>query len=191
MLSLVFTFHRRLSLFITETYIPSIMIVALSWVSFFINYKAAPARVALCITTVSISWFLQNQLDPSGLLVSIIVKLSLHLVSSFFDFSLLQPKKTDTFLEATTFPVKWRPRNQCRNSILMKRHEVLVIGLKLAAINQKHYLDLSSDTSLVWNFCARSLDAISRGSPWWRYEMSAFFYLQVPGCKRLIISISL
>ena len=56
--SLVLTFHRRLSLFITETYIPSIMIVALSWVSFFINYKAAPARVALCITTVSISWFL-------------------------------------------------------------------------------------------------------------------------------------
>ena len=89
MLSLVFKFHRRLSLFITETYIPSIMIVALSWVSFFINYKAAPARVALCITTVSISWFLQNQLDPSGLLVSIIFKLSLHLVSSFFDFSLL------------------------------------------------------------------------------------------------------
>lgn len=51
-LSLMFTFKRRLSLFITETYIPSIMIVALSWVSFWINYKAAPARVALCITTV-------------------------------------------------------------------------------------------------------------------------------------------
>ena len=48
----MFTFKRRLSLFITETYIPSIMIVALSWVSFWINYKAAPARVALCITTV-------------------------------------------------------------------------------------------------------------------------------------------
>ena len=39
-------------MFITETYIPSIMIVALSWISFWINYKAAPARVALCITTV-------------------------------------------------------------------------------------------------------------------------------------------
>lgn len=51
-LSLTFTFKRRLSLFITETYIPSIMIVALSWISFWINYKAAPARVALCITTV-------------------------------------------------------------------------------------------------------------------------------------------
>ncbi|KAJ7331583.1 Gamma-aminobutyric acid receptor subunit beta-2 [Desmophyllum pertusum] len=51
-LGLVFSFKRRLSLFITETYIPSIMIVALSWISFWINYKAAPARVALCITTV-------------------------------------------------------------------------------------------------------------------------------------------
>ncbi|XP_022809881.1 gamma-aminobutyric acid receptor subunit beta-3-like [Stylophora pistillata] len=51
-LSLTFTFKRRLSLFITETYLPSILIVALSWISFWINYKAAPARVALCITTV-------------------------------------------------------------------------------------------------------------------------------------------
>ena len=50
----MFTFKRRLSLFITETYVPSIMIVALSWVSFWINYKAAPARVALCITTVGL-----------------------------------------------------------------------------------------------------------------------------------------
>ncbi|XP_068754076.1 gamma-aminobutyric acid receptor subunit beta-3-like isoform X2 [Montipora capricornis] len=51
-LCLDFTFKRRLNLFITETYIPSILVVALSWVSFWINYKAAPARVALCITTV-------------------------------------------------------------------------------------------------------------------------------------------
>ncbi|XP_029205557.1 gamma-aminobutyric acid receptor subunit beta-3-like isoform X1 [Acropora millepora] len=51
-LSLIFTLKRRLSLFITETYVPSIMVVALSWVSFWINYKAAPARIALCITTV-------------------------------------------------------------------------------------------------------------------------------------------
>ncbi|KAK3701376.1 hypothetical protein QZH41_008745, partial [Actinostola sp. cb2023] len=51
-LSLTFHFKRRLNLFLTETYLPLVLIVALSWVSFWINYKAAPARVALCITTV-------------------------------------------------------------------------------------------------------------------------------------------
>ncbi|XP_048581535.1 gamma-aminobutyric acid receptor subunit beta-2 isoform X2 [Nematostella vectensis] len=51
-LSLAFKFKRRISLFLTETYVPLVLIVALSWVSFWINYKVAPARVALCITTV-------------------------------------------------------------------------------------------------------------------------------------------
>ena len=37
------------------------------------------------------------------------------------------------------------------------------------------YLDLGSDASLVWNFCARFLDVIWGGKQWWRREMSAVF----------------
>ena len=37
------------------------------------------------------------------------------------------------------------------------------------------YLDLGSDASLVWNFCARFLDVIWGGNQWWRREMSAVF----------------
>ena len=33
-------------------YVPSLLIVVLSWVSFWINIEAAPARTALGITTV-------------------------------------------------------------------------------------------------------------------------------------------
>lgn len=74
-LSLVFTFKRRLSLFITETYIPSIMIVALSWISFWINYKAAPARVALCITTVSSGFIqLRGALNTNYIRVTVFVR---------------------------------------------------------------------------------------------------------------------
>ena len=43
------------------------------------------------------------------------------------------------------------------------------------ATNQKHYPDLGSDTSSVWNFCARFSDVISRGNQWWRREMSTVF----------------
>ena len=37
--------------------------------------------------------------------------------------------------------------------------------------NQKHYPNLDSDASSVWNFCAR----FSRGNQRWRREMSAVF----------------
>ena len=48
----VFTFKRRIGYFLIETWIPSSIVVAISWVSFWISPKAAPARVALGITTI-------------------------------------------------------------------------------------------------------------------------------------------
>ena len=36
------------------------------------------------------------------------------------------------------------------------------------------YPDLGSDTSSVWNFCARFSDVISWGNQWWRHEMLTF-----------------
>ena len=51
------------------------------------------------------------------------------------------------------------------------QHWVSRIGLlvmsrgKFASTNQKHYPDLGSDTSLAWNFCARSSDVITQRQP--------------------------
>ena len=42
---------------------------------------------------------------------------------------------------------------------------VLLIGWKFVSSSQKHYPDLNSDTSSVWNFYARFTDIISRGNP--------------------------
>ncbi|XP_070533736.1 glycine receptor subunit alpha-4-like [Ptychodera flava] len=47
-----FTLTRQLGFYILQTYIPSVLLVVLSWVSFWIDVAAAPARVALGITTV-------------------------------------------------------------------------------------------------------------------------------------------
>ena len=46
---------------------------------------------------------------------------------------------------------------------------------EFASTNQKHCADLGSNTSSVWNFCARSSIVISRGNLWWRREISAVF----------------
>ncbi|XP_014679380.1 PREDICTED: gamma-aminobutyric acid receptor subunit beta-like, partial [Priapulus caudatus] len=46
-LSLCFKLERNIGYFIFQTYLPSILIVMLSWVSFWINHEATSARVAL------------------------------------------------------------------------------------------------------------------------------------------------
>ena len=46
------TFARELSFYLVTIYIPCFMIVLVSWFSFWLDYKAVPARVALGVTTL-------------------------------------------------------------------------------------------------------------------------------------------
>jgi len=46
-LSLSFALKRNVGYFIFQTYLPSILIVMLSWVAFWINHESPPARVGL------------------------------------------------------------------------------------------------------------------------------------------------
>ena len=48
----IFKMRRRIGYFLIDTYVPSTIIVIISWISFWINPDTAPARVALGITTV-------------------------------------------------------------------------------------------------------------------------------------------
>ena len=52
---------------------------------------------------------------------------------------------------------------------------LVVPRAKFDSTNQKHYPDLGSDASSVWNFCARFSDVIWRGNQWQRRRMSAVF----------------
>ncbi len=47
-----FFLSRLMGYYLIQTYVPSLLIVILSWVSFWISADASPARVALGITTV-------------------------------------------------------------------------------------------------------------------------------------------
>ncbi|KAM4703194.1 gamma-aminobutyric acid receptor subunit delta [Rhinophrynus dorsalis] len=51
-LSLHFRLRRNRGVYIIQSYVPSILLVAMSWVSFWISQSAVPARVSLGITTV-------------------------------------------------------------------------------------------------------------------------------------------
>ncbi|XP_066937040.1 glycine receptor subunit alpha-2-like [Clytia hemisphaerica] len=47
-----FKFSRNIQYYILQIYVPALLIVILSWVGFWIDYRSTPARVALGITTV-------------------------------------------------------------------------------------------------------------------------------------------
>ncbi|KAA8588478.1 hypothetical protein FQN60_009823 [Etheostoma spectabile] len=51
-LVLHFALRRNVLFFILETYVPSILLVVLSWVSFWISQSSVPARVCIGVTTV-------------------------------------------------------------------------------------------------------------------------------------------
>ncbi|KAL8583392.1 hypothetical protein ACOMHN_035374 [Nucella lapillus] len=68
-LSLTFNLQRNIGYFVFQTYLPSILIVMLSWVSFWINHEATSARVALALKemytvsvcqVVSLSYFWED-----------------------------------------------------------------------------------------------------------------------------------
>lgn len=48
----IFRFKRKLGFYILQEFVPTILIVAVSWVGFWIDERSVPARVSLGITTV-------------------------------------------------------------------------------------------------------------------------------------------
>jgi len=51
-LEIRFILRRDIGYFLIQVYVPSVLIVILSWVSFWINVEASPARVSLGLLTV-------------------------------------------------------------------------------------------------------------------------------------------
>ena len=47
-----FLLEREYGFYMLQTYLPSFLVVILSWISFWINMEAVPARISLGVTTV-------------------------------------------------------------------------------------------------------------------------------------------
>ena len=77
--------------------------------------------------------------------------------------------RNDVWETSVEIPYWWRVTTQIQ--------VLLLIGLSMNLSSQKHYPDLGSEVSSVWNFCARLSDVISWGNQCWRRrEMSAVSY---------------
>lgn len=51
-LKVMFTLRRQLGYYLIEVYLPSALFVISSWTAFWVDIPAAPARVALVLTTM-------------------------------------------------------------------------------------------------------------------------------------------
>uniref|UniRef100_A0A915B6A6 Gamma-aminobutyric acid receptor subunit beta n=1 Tax=Parascaris univalens TaxID=6257 RepID=A0A915B6A6_PARUN len=82
-LSLVFQLKRNVGYFVFQTYLPCILIVMLSWVSFWINHEATSARVALGITTVLTMTTISTGVRQSLPRISYVKSIDIYLVMCF------------------------------------------------------------------------------------------------------------
>ena len=82
-LSLSFRLQRNIGYFIFQTYLPSILIVMLSWISFWINHEATSARVALGITTVLTMTTISTGVRSSLPRISYVKAIDVYLVMCF------------------------------------------------------------------------------------------------------------
>ncbi|XP_058517256.1 gamma-aminobutyric acid receptor subunit rho-3 [Ochotona princeps] len=82
-----FMLRRHIFFFVLQTYFPAMLMVMLSWVSFWIDRRAVPARVSLGITTVLTMSTIMTGVSASMPQVSYIKAVDVYLwVSSLFVF---------------------------------------------------------------------------------------------------------
>ena len=115
-LQLKFRFYRFLALYFLRDFFPCILIVVLSWMTFWIDYSSTPARVAMGITTVLTIVTMTNNIrstsPPAGLFRSIdyyLLMCNLFVFAALLEYALvgLVPNKA----------YKKRKRSRKRNKV--------------------------------------------------------------------------
>ena len=78
-----FTFRRRTHYFILQVYFPCVLLVMVTWSSFWITPAAVPARSAICVTTILTLITMLGIVNVNMPKVSYIKALDLYLFVSF------------------------------------------------------------------------------------------------------------
>ncbi|XP_041463963.1 gamma-aminobutyric acid receptor subunit beta-2-like isoform X1 [Lytechinus variegatus] len=82
-LALTFRIKRNVGFFFLQTYLPSILLVMLSWVSFWINHEATSARVSLGITTVLTMTTISTAVRQSLPRISYVKSIDIYVITCY------------------------------------------------------------------------------------------------------------
>lgn len=76
-------FVRSMGYYLIQIYIPSSLIVVISWVSFWLNRNASPARVSLGVTTVLTMTTLMSSTNAALPKISYVKSIDIYLGTCF------------------------------------------------------------------------------------------------------------
>ncbi|XP_054706690.1 glycine receptor subunit alpha-2-like [Uloborus diversus] len=112
-----FTLVRRLTGSIVNTFAPSTVIVAMSWISFWLHVDAVPARVALGVTSLltlcTQAQQYKTELPPVNYIIAMDIWLFICIIMVF-----------STLLEfAVAYNLLRRKCKECREKLLIKKSE--------------------------------------------------------------------
>ncbi|KAK2171637.1 hypothetical protein NP493_1046g00084 [Ridgeia piscesae] len=106
-----FSFERELQYYIIQTYIPTLLVVVLSWLSFWIDESAVPARVSLGIlnvlTMTSMATSVNQQLPRVSYIKAIDVWMSVSLVfvvGALLEFAVVNILRRRSMVKETSRP---------------------------------------------------------------------------------------
>lgn len=109
-------FVRSLGYYVIHIYIPSSLIVVLSWVSFWLHRDAAPARVALGVTTVLTMTTLISSTNAALPKISYLKSIDVYLVTCFvMVFAAILEYAAVSYIGRTRWPVGRRFRHKGRD----------------------------------------------------------------------------
>ncbi|XP_061540045.1 gamma-aminobutyric acid receptor subunit gamma-3 isoform X1 [Phycodurus eques] len=157
LMTVYFELRRRMGYFTIQTYIPCILTVVLSWVSFWIKKDATPARTALGITTVLTMTTLSTVARTSLPRVSYVTAMDLFVTVCFlFVFAALMEYATLNYYSNSAR----RPRCMDR-----KRHNYSVLDVRRPPPHTVVALNISTYWQDLDDTCAsRCLDGKDCGA---------------------------
>uniref|UniRef100_A0A7N6FDV2 Gamma-aminobutyric acid type A receptor beta4 subunit n=1 Tax=Anabas testudineus TaxID=64144 RepID=A0A7N6FDV2_ANATE len=157
-LSLSFRIKRNIGYFILQTYMPSILITILSWVSFWINYDASAARVALGVTTVLTMTTINTHLRETLPKIPYVKAIDVYLMGCFvFVFLALLEYAFVNYVFFGRGPAQQKKINERLNKANNERtryEEKRLREQKLHSISSLHFA-LHSLTLGVFSLCSQ------------------------------------
>ena len=152
-LKATFTLKRRTTYFIFQHYIPSAFVVFLSWLSFWIDRHAVPARISLVITCILSTMFLFESINSSLPQISYLKAVDHYLITSFvFIVSCMVE-----YVCVLNFPDK--------TSALLRSQSLAPVSVnRFCGIRDRHQIEVGCGISLTRNFRGGVRDEITMAS---------------------------
>ncbi|XP_063799124.1 gamma-aminobutyric acid receptor subunit delta isoform X2 [Pseudophryne corroboree] len=139
-LTLLFQMKRNRGMYIIQSYVPCILLVAMSWVSFWISQSAVPARVSLGITTVLTMTTLMDSARSSLPRASAIKALDVYfLICYVFVFAAMVEYAFAHYNADYMKKQKGIMRDKQKHKMTMKdgKHAIVLLSLSILGVNFK------------------------------------------------------